>query len=80
MTNYNPTNDPNVYDGTFSEDQIIQNDEGIAFYLDGNWIPVPTATRTVIVHSESFQMMIVVGKWLVPLEPLQDRLTALLEK
>jgi hypothetical protein len=67
MTNYNLTNDPNVYDGTFSEDQIIQNDEGIAFYLDGNWIPVPTATRTVIVHSESFQMIIVVGKWFVPL-------------
>jgi hypothetical protein len=80
MTDYNPTNDPRVYVGTFSEDQIIQNDEGIAFYLDGKWIPVPTSMRTVIVHPDSFQMMIVVGEWLVPLEPLQDRLTALVEK
>ena len=80
MTDYNPTNDPRVYVGTFSEDQIIQNDEGIAFYLDRKWIPVPSSTRTVIVHPESFQMMIVVGEWLVPLEPLQDRLTALVEK
>jgi hypothetical protein len=80
MTDYNPTNDPHVYEGTFSEDQIIQNDEGVAFYLDGNWIPVPTSTQTILCHPDSFQMMIVVGKWLVPLESVQDRLTALVDK
>ena len=80
MTGYNPTNDPRVYEGTFTEDQIIVNDEGLAFYMEGKWIPVPTATRTVIVHPDSFQLMLVVGNWWVPLEPLQDRLITLVDK
>lgn len=73
MTDYNPTNDPRVYEGSFTRDQIIENDEGLAFYIEGKWIPVPTATRLMLCHPGSFQMMLVVGDWLVPMEPLVDK-------
>lgn len=74
MNRYNPTDDPQVYEGTFDKDQIIENDEGVAFYIEGEWISVPRSTRMVIIHPKSFQPMLVVGKWLVPIEPLVDKL------
>jgi hypothetical protein len=73
MRKYNPSNDPNVYEGTFSEDQIIKIDGGRSFYIEGEWIPVYDATHRIIAHPHSFQAMLVVGKWLVPLEPLVDK-------